>query len=79
MEKRGRNDPCPCGSGKKFKKCCESKMIRGKFMATKMDTPTSKLGGLFQARVTQNIRPPDLPVKPIAPSTPSAPESNEKQ
>ena len=21
----GRNDPCPCGSGKKFKKCCESK------------------------------------------------------
>ena len=23
----GRNDPCPCGSGKKFKKCC---MNRGK-------------------------------------------------
>jgi SEC-C motif domain protein len=23
--KVGRNDPCPCGSGKKFKKCCESK------------------------------------------------------
>jgi hypothetical protein len=21
----GRNDPCPCGSGKKFKKCCMSK------------------------------------------------------
>ncbi len=21
----GRNEPCPCGSGKKFKKCCESK------------------------------------------------------
>lgn len=21
----GRNDPCPCGSGKKYKKCCESK------------------------------------------------------
>ena len=19
----GRNEPCPCGSGKKFKKCCE--------------------------------------------------------
>lgn len=19
---RGRNDPCPCGSGKKYKKCC---------------------------------------------------------
>lgn len=22
--KIGRNDPCPCGSGKKFKKCCIS-------------------------------------------------------
>jgi len=21
----GRNDPCPCGSGKKFKECCVSK------------------------------------------------------
>jgi uncharacterized protein YecA (UPF0149 family) len=21
----GRNDPCPCGSGKKFKKCCLGK------------------------------------------------------
>ncbi|WP_432360945.1 YecA family protein [Sporosarcina sp. UB5] len=21
----GRNDPCPCGSGKKYKKCCQSK------------------------------------------------------
>ncbi|MDD4617044.1 MAG: YchJ family protein [Alphaproteobacteria bacterium] len=21
-DKTGRNDPCPCGSGKKFKKCC---------------------------------------------------------
>lgn len=22
MEKLGRNDLCPCGSGKRFKKCC---------------------------------------------------------
>jgi hypothetical protein len=21
--KTGRNDPCPCGSGRKYKKCCE--------------------------------------------------------
>ncbi len=26
-EKVGRNDPCPCGSGKKFKKCCMGKGI----------------------------------------------------
>ena len=24
--KVGRNDPCPCGSGKKFKKCCAAKV-----------------------------------------------------
>jgi len=24
-QKTGRNDPCPCGSGKKFKKCCGAK------------------------------------------------------
>ena len=26
MSKVGRNDPCPCGSGKKFKRCCLERM-----------------------------------------------------
>ena len=25
MAKIGRNSPCPCGSGKKFKRCCQKK------------------------------------------------------
>lgn len=25
MAKTGRNDQCPCGSGQKYKKCCEAK------------------------------------------------------
>jgi uncharacterized protein len=25
--KVGRNDPCPCGSGKKFKKCCGAAVL----------------------------------------------------
>jgi preprotein translocase subunit SecA len=25
----GRNDPCPCGSGKKYKKCCGSNVLAG--------------------------------------------------
>lgn len=25
IEKAGRNDPCPCGSGKKYKSCCWTK------------------------------------------------------
>jgi len=27
LPKVGRNDPCPCGSGKKFKKCCADKKV----------------------------------------------------
>ncbi|WP_435626906.1 tetratricopeptide repeat protein [Candidatus Ferrigenium straubiae] len=27
--KSGRNDPCPCGSGKKYKKCCSDKLEAG--------------------------------------------------
>lgn len=27
--KVGRNDPCPCGSGKKYKKCCLNASYRG--------------------------------------------------
>lgn len=34
-KKVGRNDPCPCGSGKKYKNCCFSKTIGPKkFKAT---------------------------------------------
>lgn len=25
MKSVGKNDPCPCGSGKKYKKCCQLK------------------------------------------------------
>jgi hypothetical protein len=28
--KAGRNDLCPCGSGKKYKKCCEAKEGRSR-------------------------------------------------
>jgi preprotein translocase subunit SecA len=29
-DKIGRNDPCPCGSGKKYKNCCLDKDLNGK-------------------------------------------------
>ena len=28
-QKVGRNDPCPCGSGKKYKNCCMNKTVEG--------------------------------------------------
>ena len=30
MAHTGRNDTCPCGSGKKYKKCCELKQQNGR-------------------------------------------------
>lgn len=60
MKKTGRNDPCPCGSGKKFKKCCESKMIGKRFLAQKLDQASTlaprvnKLTSFFQNTVVQN-------------------------
>jgi len=29
-QKPDRNDPCPCGSGKKYKKCCGSEADKAK-------------------------------------------------
>lgn len=69
MKKTGRNDSCPCGSGKKFKKCCESKMIGGRFMATRVDPQSS-----MQIRKTVNLtsffnaRLAETPKKPLPPS-----------
>jgi hypothetical protein len=32
MKRVGRNDPCPCGSGKKYKNCCRDKFPREQFV-----------------------------------------------
>jgi hypothetical protein len=41
-EKTGRNDPCPCGSGKKYKQCCLSNSISALPDAEMSDTPWSR-------------------------------------
>jgi hypothetical protein len=60
MKKTGRNDPCPCGSGKKFKKCCERKMLGKRFMIKKLDSSPlanrvsstqTKLSNFFQNKI----------------------------
>jgi hypothetical protein len=43
MQKVGRNDPCPCGSGKKYKKCCEEKQRHKKFNAALISPAEPKL------------------------------------
>ena len=44
-EKTGRNDPCPCGSGKKYKQCCLSNSISALPGAEMPDTPWSRQRG----------------------------------
>jgi hypothetical protein len=46
-DKIGRNDPCPCGSGKKYKQCCMLKSTAGKplkFRAKVLSQPKADLG-----------------------------------
>jgi hypothetical protein len=42
------NDPCPCGSGLKYKKCCEKKST-GERIAKSMAAPTTPLGSAIPA------------------------------
>jgi hypothetical protein len=40
----GRNDPCPCGSGKKFKKCCLTAATDETAMADELNTGAQRAG-----------------------------------
>ncbi|MDF1614799.1 SEC-C metal-binding domain-containing protein [Desulfurivibrio dismutans] len=59
MSKIGRNDPCPCGSGKKFKKCClEQQRLAGRTPAPASQPPslTGEIKALQEAAVEKQIR-----------------------
>lgn len=43
LSKIGRNDSCPCGSGKKYKKCCLPKEAKGKAETELTSNPLSNL------------------------------------
>jgi tetratricopeptide (TPR) repeat protein len=51
MKKIGRNEPCPCGSGKKYKKCClntSKSSIGGTFIYTDLDNLSNQVVDLIQ-------------------------------
>ena len=56
-KKIGRNDPCPCGSGKKYKSCC-IKFPRGKkpIKATVMSGTPKKAPDLLERTFGEAIR-----------------------
>ena len=46
MQKTGRNDFCPCGSGKKYKKCCEIKTRSKKLNASVLASTENAFAGM---------------------------------
>jgi hypothetical protein len=67
----GRNDPCPCGSGKKYKKCCLPKDRAARIQALEArETPE-----LPETAAPLDYYEPELTVKPAARGdSPPAPE-----
>lgn len=66
-EKIGRNDPCPCGSGKKYKSCCllkQTQPVKRKITATWLSAPkqVNLMERTFgQALAQNNDKPPAPP------------------
>ena len=62
-QKIGRNDPCPCGSGKKYKKCCGAVHSRVGLYLTVLTT----LGGAFFSWLLILRKVEGGPTEPIDP------------
>jgi uncharacterized protein len=53
IEKVGRNDPCPCGSGKKYKNCClqkEQQQKRSPLGGRKFTAKVLSAGGINKSQ-----------------------------
>ena len=61
-EKVGRNDPCPCGSGKKHKACCWHKKV-GSPLKRKFTAKVLSAGGAHKPQLQPEASPQAL--KPV--------------
>src|SRR5262245_56621688 len=68
----GRNDPCPCGSGKKYKKCCMNK-------GAGAGSPSSPATAADNARQLIGAPPRPRPPSPPAAAPPRRPRSPEEE
>ncbi|MGA8146228.1 MAG: tetratricopeptide repeat protein [Gallionellaceae bacterium] len=58
MNTPNRNDPCPCGSGKKFKKCCYGKAVATPYPLVQGTEPDNQVLNVPQdSRFLQNAKP----------------------
>lgn len=77
-KKVGRNDPCPCGSGNKYKKCCEQRLgPKRKLQATVLSGGLSAgkaLEGKATKISTNFFSQPPAPRKEIRKAEPGEPQ-----
>ncbi|MEM9812756.1 MAG: SEC-C metal-binding domain-containing protein [Pseudomonadota bacterium] len=52
QEKLGRNDPCPCGSGRRYKRCC---LKSGKFDGSRRDYYFQRAPVIRRSTVTPSL------------------------
>ena len=81
MEKVGRNDPCPCGSGKKYKQCCLLKKggsgIKRKLSATWLNATSKPQVNLMERAFGNSISTSET-FKPLPPAEQTPEQSDSK-
>ncbi len=55
MSKIGRNDPCPCGSGKKYKKCCLNQIDRDVIETESRDRRIESIESIAYSRLVDQL------------------------
>jgi SEC-C motif len=66
VTKIGRNDPCSCGSGKKYKKCCQGRPVReNRFAVISGDGPEASMDLVIETGEGLAVRriPPAMPLR----------------
>ena len=65
-EKVGRNDPCPCGSGKKFRKCCGEAGATPKFDLGKYEVTQEQWQAVMGANPSYFQDHPQRPIETVS-------------
>ncbi len=73
--KIGRNDPCPCGSGKKFKQCCEQTGAVFNHTAVSNVNPHQALQSAMAHHQTGNLGLAESLYKQVLQATPNQPDA----
>ncbi len=77
-KKPGRNDPCSCGSGKKYKQCCMGKPLGSRKIQAKWLNPKQKMVDLMDRTFGEAIDTAGQDEAPPLPPMPPPGKKNEE-